>query len=219
MPKGRFRVHKNPPPAPSRSEVTLWLHRLIAGDITRKEVDEWACQWVYADDPGVDDEVVWNVLTALCGADMPSTDREFLFGEEDFRAWLDELMKARSETMIAFVEDLVHRFPNLRPLYEEHVSDFDEILSHVFFGDVTRYVVDLFLRWQAGAEDPDGAEKELRNLLQFLEDSYRDDHGGDIDELIAVSFLEALPRPQEEPGWEIRSLIGPEMTKQLHVIG
>ena len=48
-------------------------------------------QWVAAPDAAVDDPVVWDALNNLAGADAPSTDRDFLFGEDDFRAWLGEL--------------------------------------------------------------------------------------------------------------------------------
>jgi len=124
-----------------------------------------------------------------------------------------------SETTIALVDHLAERFPRLRPILEEHVSDnFGAVLPHLFFGDLTRYAVDLFLRSRGGSREGMEAGKELRDLLDFLEDVYV--RGGDaIEELISVSFLEHLPRPNEEVGWDIRSLVGPEMSKQLEMIG
>jgi len=47
--------------------------------------------WIAAATPGVDDPVVWRALDNLAGADAVSTDRQFLFEEVDFRAWLEEL--------------------------------------------------------------------------------------------------------------------------------
>jgi len=48
-------------------------------------------QWVAARDPGVADSAVWRALNELGGADAPSTDRQWLYGPDDFRAWLEEL--------------------------------------------------------------------------------------------------------------------------------
>ena len=79
------------PPAPSRAEVEAQLLALIDGQISRDDATSWAMQWVAAPEPGVDDEVVWNALNQLAGADAVSTDRPHLFEEIDFRAWLDEL--------------------------------------------------------------------------------------------------------------------------------
>ena len=51
-------------------------------------------QWLAAPDPAIDDQVVWDALNNLSGADAVSTDRPFLFDEIDFRAWLDELRRS-----------------------------------------------------------------------------------------------------------------------------
>jgi hypothetical protein len=67
---------------------------LIEGRITRGDVADWAMQWVGASDPDVTDRAVWDALNALAGADSPTTDRRYLYGEEDFRAWLSELRSA-----------------------------------------------------------------------------------------------------------------------------
>lgn len=124
-----------------------------------------------------------------------------------------------SETTINFVEDLVERFPSLEHLFKEHVSDnFGEVLPHLFFGDLTRYAVDLFLQSRSRSSASSDAEKELHDLLEVLEDAYGR-RAEEIDDLISDSFLENLPRPKGEHGWRIRSLIGPKMSKQLKAIG
>lgn len=78
-------------PAPSRAEVEAQLLDLVAGRRTRDEVTSWAMQWVFARDARVDDPAVWAALNNLQGADAPSTDRPYLYGEVDFQAWLDEV--------------------------------------------------------------------------------------------------------------------------------
>jgi hypothetical protein len=124
-----------------------------------------------------------------------------------------------SSVTIAFIDGLVGKYPGLKPILDEHLSDnFGEVLPHLFFGDLTRYVVSRFLDFESAAETLDTAEeRELGALLNDLEQAYST---GDeeIQELISVSFLENLPRPSEEAS-ELRSWLGPELTKQLGVIG
>lgn len=122
-----------------------------------------------------------------------------------------------SEAIVDFIERLVERCPGLKPVLDEHVSDnFGEVLPHLFFGDLTRYAVSRFLEIEAGARHQH-ADLELRALLTDMEDAYAD---GDeeIQELISVSFLENLPRPEEEAAG-IRAWLGPQLSAQLRVIG
>lgn len=78
---------------PSRADVEAQLLGLIDGRITRDDATAWAMQWVAASDPEVDDQVVWEALNSLAGADAVSTDRPYLFQEIDFQAWLDDLRR------------------------------------------------------------------------------------------------------------------------------
>ena len=103
---------------------------------------------------------------------------------------------------VALVRALVARFPSLRPLLEEHVDYYDEILPHVFFGELTPHLVSLL----------PAAGSELRDILALLEETYASDP--QLQELISVSFLENLPAP-DESGAAIRDMLGPALTKQL----
>lgn len=80
--------------APSRSEVHGRLMDLLRGDVPREDVAAWAVQWVRRDDPGVSDPVVWSALTHLAGADLRVGPDDYLHGEEDIHAWIDELENA-----------------------------------------------------------------------------------------------------------------------------
>jgi hypothetical protein len=114
-----------------------------------------------------------------------------------------------STTTIEFIDHLVRRFPALEPLLREHLADnFGEVLPHVFFGDLTRYVI---TEWERGG--PDGVGPILFELESAL--STGDE---EIAELIAVSFLENLPR-QGEPGDGIRELLGSRLKWQLEQMG
>ncbi|WP_253862610.1 hypothetical protein [Prauserella halophila] len=68
---------------------------LLEGRRSREDVDDWAAPWATLDDlPEIDDELVWDTLGWLFGCAMPDPSRPhnngYLFGEVDFRAWLEE---------------------------------------------------------------------------------------------------------------------------------
>jgi hypothetical protein len=86
----------SPPPPPSRDEVERKLLDLIEDRITREQASAWASPWVTAEDPGIDDKAVWDAVGALWGADGPTSDRPYLFGREDFEAWLTEFREKTS---------------------------------------------------------------------------------------------------------------------------
>lgn len=109
---------------------------------------------------------------------------------------------------VAFVGSAAHRFPGLMMLLQEHLDDYEELLPHVFLGDVTRWVA-------ARALPP--RDPEVEQLLAFIEARFA--QGGEHErEMISVSFLENLPRPGE-PGAELRNQLGPNLLRQLDQIG
>lgn len=114
-----------------------------------------------------------------------------------------------SDRAVVFVKAISARFPCLGPVLDEHIGDNGEILPHVFFGDVTRYAVRLFQNSEASPE--------LRDILSHLEEAFQREMP-DVVDLISVSFLENLPR-DGEPGGEIRKLLGPNLRKELDLIG
>jgi hypothetical protein len=115
-------------------------------------------------------------------------------------------MSASTES---FVQDLVTRFPSIRPIYDEHLDDnFGELLPHPFCGDLTRWIVNLY-SGNSGIED---ADKQLRAILDFLELSYLEGDD-DIKELISVSILENMPSTGED-NVGIRDLLGPMLADE-----
>ncbi len=103
--------------------------------------------------------------------------------------------------------------PAAKDLLEDHRSFYEELLPHLFFGDLTRYLLKLGRR--AGNRDAvadTAADQELRDVLEVLEVGYRE---GDeyVQELIHVSFLEHIVY---QPGEEfIRSRLGPSVREGL----
>lgn len=115
----------------------------------------------------------------------------------------------------AFVLCLIEIFSNLRHIYDKHIEDYDELLPHVFFGDLTRYVVNLYKTTQDHSPDKRKWD-ELDKIIAYLENgiSERDEN---VRELIAVSFLENLERTDSS----LRNLeerFGPNLKKELKVI-
>lgn len=107
---------------------------------------------------------------------------------------------------VALVGALVHRARWLLPVLQEHLDDYDGLLPHVFFADVTRELV---------KKGSDGVGS-IHDVLDFMETSLRfgDEHAR---ELIAASFLENLPPPGES-GAQIRDALGPELRRQLELM-
>lgn len=110
---------------------------------------------------------------------------------------------------VAFIGALVYRFEFLLPLFQEHMEDLQgEILPHLFVADVER--------WAEKAVEGTATLNQVEEVLEFLEKALLKDPEKD-GELIAVSFLEHLPRP-DEPGAKLRDMLGPGLTEELRKI-
>ncbi len=79
--------------SPSRSEIANTVRRLLTAQMTRKAASEWASQWLFDDEP-ISDCLAWEALVLLGAAELVSTDRPFLYNEEDYLAALESLEKA-----------------------------------------------------------------------------------------------------------------------------
>ena len=78
---------------PTRHEVAEQIQALIDGSKTREEVSLWASKYVLDDAVDIPNEVIARVLESLVGADIFADMENYLFGIEDFQAWLKELGK------------------------------------------------------------------------------------------------------------------------------
>jgi len=120
-----------------------------------------------------------------------------------------------SNLINAFVLRLIKIVANLNCLYDEHIEDYDELIPHVFFGDLTRYAVDLYKSILDCSSDTKRWD-ELDTILVYLENGIS---GNDekVQELIAVSFLENLDLTDSN----VRTLVerfGPYLKKELKMI-
>lgn len=111
---------------------------------------------------------------------------------------------------IAFVGALCYQFRELIPILEEHLDEQEgEVLPHLLMADIERWA-------EKAVSDPQ-ERSLLERVLGFIELEYP---GADEEtqELIVVSFLEHFPRPNC-PGAELRSLVGPNLRRELEIIG
>lgn len=77
--------------APTKEDVIERLRRLLDGSLTRAEIASWAYGWVVGD-ASIADEAIWDTLNALAMVELPGgDDREYLYVETDFHAWLDDI--------------------------------------------------------------------------------------------------------------------------------
>lgn len=77
-------------------------------------------------------------------------------------------------------EALRRAIPEFGDAVDEHVADNDEVLPHVSFGDLTRFVL---------AAHHDGDRELVSRSLAFLERALREGDNG-LQNLVAVSFVE-----------------------------
>ena len=112
------------------------------------------------------------------------------------------MVALRAEDVVV-VGVAVDAAPSLGPVLQDHLDSFDELLPHVFFGEVTRWAV---LRYEDALDD-----REVASVLDLLE---REFASGRATELIAASFLENLPR-SDQSGAGIRQRLGPQLTRYL----
>jgi len=84
----------------------------------------------------------------------------------------------------ALVDQLAQDVPGLAPMLAEHLADYDEVLPHVFFGELTPFLIGL-----KNGSDADRAV--LMKALSMLEEAWIRGHE-DVTNVIAVSFIENL---------------------------
>jgi hypothetical protein len=106
------------------------------------------------------------------------------------------------ESTIRFLERMAQAVPLLRDRLEEHFLNYRRPLAHAFMGQV---VFEVFERFASG-------ETDVLPLVEFPEREFGVDE--DVDNVIAVSFVEMLPAAGE-PGAEIVDAFGPRLRGEL----
>lgn len=81
------------PEGPSREQVEAKLLDLIVGRCDRADAASWASAYIDKD-ALIRDKGVREAVVSLSGADLPTTDRQYLHGEADFCIWLEQLKRS-----------------------------------------------------------------------------------------------------------------------------
>lgn len=111
-----------------------------------------------------------------------------------------------SALTVSFSAGLAYKFEPLLKVFEEHLDDNSgEILPHLLIAGFCRKILQ--------SSKP---EKWHFEFFDYLEANYS---AGDdlVSELVAVSFIEHLPAPQQEGYWTV-SLLGRKLKRQYNRI-
>ncbi len=111
-------------------------------------------------------------------------------------------------TYETIVGKVIEEAPDLRSLYEEHLRDYGDIIPHVFFGDLTRYVQGAF----SGLPSSPARQISLK-IIALLERAMLSDDEK-LHELVSTSFLENLDQDGEAFN-DIRANLGPTLKREL----
>ncbi|MCA1057547.1 DNA-binding protein [Rossellomorea aquimaris] len=82
---------------PTLIEIINRLRLVLANEISREELYDWAATFVMADDPIINDEEVWEALIIISNIDALESPTSYLYKEEDLKSWIkqfeDSLLK------------------------------------------------------------------------------------------------------------------------------
>lgn len=110
-----------------------------------------------------------------------------------------------------FFDSLLEKVPELNSVYEEHLSDYDELLPHVLMADITRFILDLLDK-----DHNQSNEEKISIFLRHFENALK---LGDeeVKNIVVVSFLENLE--QDSPSYDLlKSRFGKELQNSLRQI-
>ena len=156
-------------------------------------------------DPAIDELIETGFAAFLPEPGDPSEAMLELLGPKLRAARNRQLREDEAPaSTVAFLRRRGEAVPSLRDRVVKHFERLNgRPLPHVFMGEIVFEAVDLVASGRPAA---------VRPLVEFLESEFGVDE--DIDNVIAVSFIEMLPAPGER-GVEIENLLGPKLREEL----
>ncbi|NIE52501.1 hypothetical protein F3J41_10605 [Pantoea sp. Ap-870] len=76
---------------PQRGDIINKISNILAGDANRDDVSEWALNIFDDDSLRLYDPIVLKYLKLPGAVDLPSSDRDFLYTDDDLRHWIIEI--------------------------------------------------------------------------------------------------------------------------------
>ena len=140
-----------------------------------------------------------------CVGTYPTLDEAVAAADARYPAHKLAWRFVRESDVSDLIELLMKVAPGLVAVLEEHRASHDELLPHVFFGDVTRFVVSGFADRPDRRAQADGILSRLEGAMGYALD--------DIQTLISTSFCENLMG--EKPLEAIRAAMGPRLRAEL----
>lgn len=108
----------------------------------------------------------------------------------------------------SFIQDLMRLVPELKPIYDQHLTENDTLLPHVLMADLARFAVDEV----AGVRHRPAVVKLLSQLENGLSDG-----DSETRELIVASFAENLAG-EVAALQMLRPLMGPRLKKEVSTL-
>jgi hypothetical protein len=109
------------------------------------------------------------------------------------------------------IDVLLGEVPELRALFNAHLrKNGGECLPHVFFGDMTRFVLGLA---QDATVPNDRSFELLKRILEFLEVAMASPDPR-VQNLVSVSFVENLG-PMSDSLAKVRTMLGRKLSEEL----
>ncbi len=102
---------------------------------------------------------------------------------------------------------MIVEVPDLQMAYNQHIKDNNELLPHVFFGDLTRYIIE-----KVKIKD----DTSVIKILALLEDGLNLNNT-EIKNLISASFVENLIDEEETVVMLLKAVAGPKLLEELGV--
>lgn len=76
---------------PQRGDIINKISNILAGDANRDDVSEWALNIFDDDSLRLYDPIVLKYLKLPGAVDLPSSERDFLYTDDDLRHWIIEI--------------------------------------------------------------------------------------------------------------------------------
>ena len=78
---------------PQRDDIIGKISAILSGEENRSDVSEWAVNIFDDDSLRINDSVVLSYIKLLGAIDLPSTDRDYLYTDEDLNEWIKEIKR------------------------------------------------------------------------------------------------------------------------------
>jgi len=200
------------PQAFLRTVAALTASRTFAGNAPDWEQFEHTLGFLeteFGADPAIDALIATSFLAKIPDPDMLGARVSSHLGPK-LHAEFERQQRGEGysspSTTSAFMMDLATAQAPVAGVLRAHMTDWGELLSHIFMDDLVRAAI----VWLNTAE----GRVSVASMLAAFEDAYGRDY--EIDELIGTGFIENLPYPHDD-GAELLTMLGPKLRAEYNL--